>query len=408
MIHLDVNEYLLREGDSPTCGFLIERGRVEVLLERPDGARVLATLGPGEIVGEMALVDQAPRTASVRACEECLLLPITADHVTKRLAASDPVLRLVLGTILDRYRATLNEIGGRARSGPSFVKRSLAIDAAALAELRIEKELEVALLEGQIRVYYQPITRLADGRLAGFEALARWMHPTRGLVPPTTFVPVAEASGHSAELAIVCLRQVMRDLVALRARAAASPDHVDMPHIAVNISGHDLTTPDFIEQLSAITTASGNDAGSVILELTETALVHSPSQAAEALACARRLGFRIAVDDFGTGYSSLNYIRTLPVDGLKIDKTFVQGASDCATTRSIVASMLQLAESLGLKVVGEGIETVAQHALLQMLGCEFGQGYLFGRPLPFDQTLELVSAWRATDVKMPATYAPSA
>ncbi len=408
MIHLDANEYLLREGDRPTCGFLIERGRLEVLLERPDGDRILATLGPGEIVGEMALVDQAPRTASVRACEECLVLPITADHITKRLASSDPILRLVLGTILDRYRATLSEIVGRSGGARPFVKRSLTIDSAALAELRVEKELRFALLDDQIRVYYQPITRLADGRLAGFEALARWMHPTRGLVPPTTFVPIAEASGLSADLAIVCLRQVMRDLVGMRARAAARPDHVDEPQIAVNISGHDLTAPDFIEQLSAIATAGAGHIGNVTLELTETALVHSPSEAAEALATARRLGFKIAVDDFGTGYSSLNYIRTLPVDGLKIDKTFVQGASDCATTRSIVASMLQLAESLGLRVVSEGIETAAQHALLQMLGSEFGQGYLYGRPLPLAQTLDLISAWRATSVDMPATYASSA
>ncbi len=406
MIHLKANEYLIREGDPPTCGFLIERGRLEVILERLDGDRILATLGPGEIVGEMALVDQAPRTASVRACEESLLLPITANHIAKRLAASDPVLRLVLGTVLDRYRATLNEIVGLPTNGPTFVKRSLALDTAALAELRIEKELEVGLREGQIRVYYQPITRLADGQLAGFEALARWQHPTRGLIAPNTFVPIAEASGLSAELAVVCLRQVVRDLVALRACAAARPDHLDTPQIAVNISGHDLTTPNLIQQLSEIATSEGGQTSSVTLELTETALIHSPSEAADALACARQLGFNIAVDDFGTGYSSLNYIRTLPVDGFKIDKTFVQGACDCATTRSIVASMLQLADSLGLKVVSEGIETTAQLALMQMLGSEFGQGYLFGRPLPFDKTLDLMSTWRATTVRVPTICAP--
>ncbi len=408
MIHLDANEYLLREGDPPTCCYLIERGHVEVVLDRPDGDRILATLGPGEIVGEMALVDQAARTASVRACEECLLLPITAEHVTKRLAASDPVLRLVLGTILDRYRATLSGFSGHAHSAPTFIKRSYAIDAAALAELRIEKELQVALCNDQFRVYYQPIARLANGRLAGFEALARWLHPTRGFIPPATFVPIAEASGLSAELTAACLRQVMRDLVELRARAAARPNHIDKLQIAVNISAHDLTTPDFIEQLSAIAATGEGDASSIVLELTETALVHSPSEAADALAHAQRLGFQIAVDDFGTGYSSLNYIRTLPVDELKIDKTFVQGASDCATTRSIVASMLQLAESLGLKVVSEGIETVAQHALLQMLGSEFGQGYLFGRPLPLEQTLDMMNAWHATKVVVPPICAPSA
>ena len=411
MIHLDARDYLLREGDAPTCCFLVERGRLEVLLERPDGDRILATLGPGEIVGEMALVDQAPRTASVRACEPSVLLPITAEQLTKRLAASDPVLQLVLSTVLDRFRATLGQVGdrvgdrvgGRPAQLPAFAHRNIAIDAAALAELRVEKEFEAALGEGQVRVYYQPIVRLGDGRLAGFEALARWLHPTRGLVSPAIFVPIAEASGLSAGLAEVCLRQVLADLPFLTEQAAACAEHVDPPYIAVNISGHDLTTPGFIAALGAMT--PGPDADRIVLELTETALVHGTIEAAESLNEARRLGFRVAVDDFGTGYSSLNYIRTLPVDGLKIDRSFVQGAADCATTHSIVASMLQLAESLDLHVVGEGIETPAQHSLLQMLGCEFGQGYLFGRPLPLDQTIEAMGAWRAMRVPAPLTYA---
>ena len=186
MIHLDANTYLLRAGDPPTCGYLIERGSVDVLLERPDGEHVLAVLGPGEIVGEMALLDQAPRTASVRSREECLLLPITADHIAKRLAVADPVLQLVLGTILDRFRATLDSVAGKApaRAAPVAAAKQ-SIVAAATAELRLQKELKGAFDEGQILVYYQPIVRLSNGRLKGFEALARWAHTTRGLVPPS-------------------------------------------------------------------------------------------------------------------------------------------------------------------------------------------------------------------------------
>ena len=399
MIHLAARDYLLREGDAPTCCFLVERGRVEVLLERAGGDRVLATLGPGEIVGEMALIDRAPRTASVRACEASVLLPITAEHLTKRLAASDPVLQLVLSTVLDRLRATLDGIGERPVSMPAFARRNAAMDVAALAGLRVEREFEAALEEGQIRVVYQPIVRLSDGQLTGFEALARWLHPTRGMVSPVVFVPIAEASGLSARLANVCLRQVLADLPVLRQRAAACAGHVGDLHVAVNISGYDLTTPDFIDSLA---TAAEVDASCIVLELTETALVHGTAEATAALAKARSLGFRVAVDDFGTGYSSLNYIRLLPVDGLKIDRSFVQGMTDCATTRSIVASMLQLADSLDLHVVGEGIETAGQRSLLQMLGCEFGQGYLFGRPLPLDQTLQVLAAWRADAPDAPA------
>lgn len=404
MIHLDADAYLLREGDLPTCGFLIEKGSVEVVLERPQGDRVLAVLGAGEIVGEMALVDRAPRAASVRAREDCLLLPITADHIARRFAAADPVLQLVLGTVLDRFRATLNDIG-RVSAEQPVTSRNLRVTTAALAELRLEKELEIALRENQIKVYYQPIVSLGDGRLVGFEALARWTHPARGIISPMTFVPIAEASGLSGDLAKVCLRHVTSALPALQARGASNTAHVDALRVAINISGNDLTLPNFVRDLNGIVTESGQNVDALTLELTETALVHSPSEAATALDAMRQLGFTIAVDDFGTGYSSLNYIRTLPVDGLKIDKSFIQGMCFCPTTRSIVASTLQLAGSLGLKVVGEGVETANQRALLHELGCELGQGYLFGHPLPLEDTLSLVGDWRA--VGIPAICGPS-
>ena len=409
MIHLDANTYLLRAGDPPTCGYLIERGSVDVLLERPGGEHVLAVLGPGEIVGEMALLDRAPRTASVRSREECLLLPITADHIAKRLALADPVLRLVLGTLLDRLRATLDSVTGKASlQGMPMTAEKQAVVAAATAELRLQRELEGAFDEGQIIVHYQPIVRLSDGRLSGFEALARWAHPVRGLVPPSVFIPLAEASGLSGRLARICLTQVGRGLTSMQSIAVRRPRHIERPRIAVNISGHDLKTYDLVKELGEIIVAGGHTPDSITLELTETALVHSPSDAALKLEDARRLGFRVAVDDFGTGYSSLNYIRTLPVDTLKIDQAFVQTMSDCATTKSIVASMLQLAGSLRLDVVGEGIETAGQRSLLQILGCEFGQGFLFGRPLPLDQTLTLMRTWRAEGATLPTICAPAA
>lgn len=153
--------------------------------------------------------------------------------------------------------------------------------------------------------------------------------------------------------------------------------------------------PGFVQGLADLATVGGIRPSALTLELTETVLVHNPGEAAAALQDARGAGFRIAIDDFGTGYSTLNYIRTLPIDILKIDKTFVQGMADCATTRSIVASTLALAAKLGIAVVAEGIEFSDQHAILQMLGCDYGQGFLFGRPLPVAQTLQLIDGWTA-------------
>ncbi len=403
MIQLEQNAYLLRQGEEPSCGYLIERGSVEVVVEHDGRERLLAILGEGEIVGEMALIDRAPRSASVRAREHCLLLPITADSLEKRLATADPVLRLVLSTILDRFRGMI-----RARSGapqnPAEPFLRTAVRTSANAELRLEKEFAQALDEGQVGVHYQPIVRLSDGCLAGFEALSRWTHPIRGLIPPTIFVPVAEASGLSARLTRTCLTQVVRDMAALRTQATARPAHVLEPRVSVNISGHDLTSPGFIDELAAIISDHGESIAIITLELTETTLVHKPDEAAAALQRARALGFKIAVDDFGTGYSSLSYIRTLPVDVLKIDKSFIQGMIDCATTHSIVASTLKLATSLGLAVVAEGVELVDQHGVLQMLGCDFGQGYLLGRPLPLAQTLSLIKSWQHTAAPAPLTF----
>ena len=399
MIRLAADTYLLRAGEAPACAYLIEEGSLEILLEQKDGERLIAVLGPGEIVGEMALIDQSPRSASVRSRGECLLLPITAENIAKRLATADPVLRLVLGTVLDRFRATLRKAGTDAEPFAHPAARDAErsrITEAAKAELRVEQELIAALAEGQITVHYQPIVRLATGRLAGFEALARWAHPTRGLVPPAMFVPIAEASGLSGQLAHVCVRQVASDLAALRRAAARRPDHIERARVAVNISGQDLATLDFVKSLGAAVTDRDQSTDMITLELTETALIHSPAEAAEKLRDARQLGFKIAVDDFGTGYSSLNYIRTLPIDSLKIDQAFVQSMSDCSTTRSIVVSMIRLAESLNVSVVGEGIEAPDQRRLLHELGCEFGQGYLFGRPLPLPQTLEMMRGWHAS------------
>ena len=395
MIRLAAGTYLLRAGAPATCAYLVEQGSVEVLLEQDGGERLLAVLGPGEIVGEMALIDQAPRSASVRSREECLLLPITAETITKRLASADPLLRLVLGTVLDRFRTTLRGTGQASLLSAARDAERHRIAAAAQAELRLQEELMTALADGQIAVHYQPIVRLATGRLVGFEALARWSHPTRGLVPPAMFVPLAEASGLSGLLAQACVRQVASDLAALQQAAARRPEHIEGLHVAVNISGQDLMTFDLVRTLGAAMADGGQPTAAITLELTETALVHSPAEAAEKLREARRLGFRIAVDDFGTGYSSLNYIRMLPVHTLKIHQAFVQSMEECATTRSIVVSMLRLADSLDVAVVGEGVETPEQQALLQTLGCTFGQGYLFGRPLPLPPTLELMEGWRA-------------
>lgn len=400
MISLGAKSYLFHEGDPPTSAFLIEDGSVEIVLERPDGEVVVAVRMAGEMVGEMAIVDQSPRSASVRAREDSVLIPITDVQIAARMAAADPVLRMVLGVILDRFRSTMADISGRESpmSSSSTFGNDPALAAAAFADLKIERDLERAIAEGEIILHYQPVVSLLTGRVVGFESLARWHHPERGMMPPSTFIPIAEVSGLSAELACVGMRQIGRDMPVITAAALANPGNVEPPYINLNVSGRDLGSIGFMEKLAETSADAGIDRGQVNLELTETAVVRSLGDATSALLAARNWGYGIAIDDFGTGYASLNYIRTMKADALKIDRSFVQNLKDETTSRFIVASILQLAVSLDLSVIAEGVETVGEATTLRAMGCTYAQGYLFGRPQPLVKILELISIWNAASI----------
>jgi diguanylate cyclase len=396
MLRLSPTEYLFRQDDPPTSAFLIEEGRVEIVLERAGGERVLAVRGPGDIVGEMAIVDRAPRSASVRAIEHCVILPITAEQLDRRMAGANPVVRMVLNVILNRFRATLSSLDSTngAPAASFFLHDQGLVDAAA-DELRMERDLERALAREEIAPYYQPIVRLSNGKLAGFEAVARWNHLTRGFIPPLAFAPALEASGKSGELTLLCMRRIVRDLPTLLNAALANATNVDEPKVGVKVSGRDLGDMRLVEQLAAIINQAGFPASLFRLELTESAVVRDADRTAGALKAARERGFGVAIDDFGTGYSAM---LSTPATMLKIDHSFVQGVGDGGVNLPIVENMLQLASLLGMQVVAEGIESVADASALANLGCDFGQGYAFGRPQPVEHSANLARRWKRADV----------
>jgi diguanylate cyclase len=396
MLRLSPTEYLFRQDDPPTSAFLIEQGRVEIVLERAGGERVLAVRGPGDIVGEMAIVDRAPRSASVRAIEDCVILPITAEQLERRMAGANPIVRMVLNVILNRFRATLSSLDSmNGASAASFFLHDQGLVDAAADELRMERDLERALAREEIAPYYQPIVRLSNGKLAGFEAVARWNHPARGFIPPLAFAPALEASGKSGELTLLCMRRIARDLPTLLNGALANATNVDEPRVGVKVSGHDLGDVRLVEQLAAIINQAGLPASLFRLELTESALVRNADRTAGALRAARERGFGVAIDDFGTGYSAM---LSTPATMLKIDRSFVQGVGDGGINLPIVENMLQLASLLGMQVVAEGIESVADASALANLGCDFGQGYAFGRPQPVEHSANLARRWKRADV----------
>jgi diguanylate cyclase (GGDEF)-like protein/PAS domain S-box-containing protein len=255
-----------------------------------------------------------------------------------------------------------------------------SMQARAMAKLRTENELRRALERGELRVHYQPIVDLETGRMRGVEALARWQHPDRGMIPPSEFIPLAEETGLVVPLGRWVLEQAclqMRDL----------PAPITL---SVNLSGRQLLQPELIDQVKRALEQSQLDPRRLRLELTESMLIDSGASAMDRLDELRRLDVSLCIDDFGTGYSSLSYLHQLPIEGLKIDLSFVKAMVTDERKIKIVQSILLLGKGLGIEVVAEGVETQAQATLLKRLGCQRAQGYFFARPLPFDQLLALL------------------
>jgi diguanylate cyclase (GGDEF)-like protein/PAS domain S-box-containing protein len=244
----------------------------------------------------------------------------------------------------------------------------------AVARRHTESELRRAHQRGELRLHYQPIVDLRSGEPLGVEALVRWEHPERGLLPPGEFVPLAERTGAIVELGRWVIEQCCRDL--------SSGGLVRS--VSINLSARQLVDARLPETVEAALSSCGLEASALCFEVTETALVEDPARAAAALAALRRLGARVAIDDFGTGYSSLAQLKTLPVDVIKVDRLFVQGLADDARDLAVVAAIIRMAGALGLDLVAEGIETEAQRERLAALGCEHGQGFLFARPMPLE------------------------
>lgn len=250
--------------------------------------------------------------------------------------------------------------------------------ARALARLELEGALRRAIEEDQLRVFYQPVVSF-DGSVTGFEALVRWQHPERGLVPPADFIPLAEETGLVVPLGVWVLRKASEQVA--KWQKSINPSL----NLSVNLSGRQLVDTEFPQLVKTVLEESGLPAESLCLELTETALIEDPVSAERCLKDLRILGVRIGVDDFGTGYSSLIYVRRFPVQVLKLDRLFVAGLGESSEDETIAGSVIHLAHELGLEAVAEGVETLDQLHALDSLGCDLAQGFYWSKPRPADE-----------------------
>jgi diguanylate cyclase (GGDEF)-like protein len=272
-------------------------------------------------------------------------------------------------------------------AGTTYVVFDPAMHTKAVTLLQLETDLRCSIERNEMLAYYQPIIDLATMRLIGFETLMRWNHPQRGIIPPNEFIPVAEETGLIVPLTIWILRKSCNQLVEWQKESPANKGLM----MSVNLSGKHFAHPDLVDQIKGVLDETQINPRNVKLELTESAIMENAETAIEMLSEIRELGIQISIDDFGTGYSSLSYLHRFPIDMLKVDRSFVSSMEDGTENGEIVRTVIALAKTLGLSVVAEGIETIHQLHQLRVLGCEYGQGYLFARPVPVDEVEKILA-----------------
>ena len=287
-------------------------------------------------------------------------------------------------------------VRAKATPGSRYVLFEPEMSAATLDRVELENDLRRALDRGQLRLHYQPIVDLATERIVAVEALVRWQHPTRGLIPPLSFIPLAEESG-----LIVPIGRWVLETACRQARRWLDELPGTPLVMSVNLSARQFAQPALVDDIREILAATKLPAGRLELEITESVLLEEGEDSSVTLRALRELGVRLVLDDFGTGYSSLSYLRRLPLDTLKIDRSFIEGIDVDGSNLPIVQAVIALAHGLGIEVVAEGIETAPQSARLRELDCDRGQGYYYARPQPPEALAGLLAAGVAPAV--PAT-----
>jgi diguanylate cyclase (GGDEF)-like protein len=356
---------------------------------RLGGGNTVARFGADELsllfnsIGEVG--DAAAAATSVL---EALRRPIELDGHEVYVTASVGVSLFPhdggdAQTLLSRAVAAM--YSAREQGGNCYRFYSPDMNAEALKRLSLESDLRRALEGEEFVIHYQPQVELATGRFVGTEALVRWQHPRLGLIPPAEFIPLAEDTGLIVPIGEWVLRAAVRQCGEWQARGLGPL------RVAVNLSPRQFQQPSLVEVVRGSLLEAGLDPCRLELEVTESSVVLNREAAVATLSVMRAVGVRVAIDDFGTGHSSLSYLKHLPVDTLKIDRSFVRDLADDPNDQAIVGAVVKLGHSLGLNVKAEGVEDEAQSRLLGALGCDEAQGYLFGRPVPAEAFEKLLS-----------------
>lgn len=421
------DEMIFREGDPGDCAYIIDDGMVEVSLDKDGRKLVMATLTKGDILGEMAIIDRKPRSASARAIMPTTVTAIPLDYISQKIEQSDPTVRLFLRLAMARYRDLNARLGqvfeeiAQTQSAPmtedfasttqqmksvmlQFSEMQQRIDTAVSSpgnpfnpemfgestlsdtkrQIAEEKLLTAGLSQKQFRLHYQPIVDLSTNRIVGCEALVRWKHPSGELVGPDSFIPLAENTGQIVDLGYWIAEQ------ACEFQSRLCHDFKQDIMVAINLSPRQFVDEFLVAILIETLDRAKVKRDRIKFEVTESLLMDNPELATRALQQIKDAGIKLAIDDFGTGYSSFSYLHRFPFDTLKIDRVFISAMTRSEKSNQIVRSLVNLSHDLGMDVVAEGIETARDAKIMRDYQTGFGQGYYYSKPVTETEFVKLL------------------
>jgi EAL domain-containing protein (putative c-di-GMP-specific phosphodiesterase class I) len=378
---LFAGEVLYRQGEPSDCAWLVERGSIELVSVQ--GRREIShgVLGQGELIGELGMLDGAPRSATAIARSDAVLLAVDHDQFIERLDNGDPIVRTLVDSLLRRTRSIIASLPADIALPAEDISCDDPAERSGIEKIRLEAQLRDALDTGTLEVRYQPLYDIPAGRVSSYEALVRWELPERGAVSPAEFIKLAEETSLIVPVGEYVLDRVVALLSALRDQGADP-----LPDIAVNLSAKQLVEPGMARQVVDRVERAGLPRGALKLEVTESRMLDYEPVAAVMRHC-REHGIRFALDDFGTGYSNLTHLHKLDFEYVKMDQAFARHMFDSPRAMAIVDAIAAMAHGIGASVICEGVETQAQLQRLRELDVRYAQGYLIGKAAPADEVL---------------------
>lgn len=382
LVSFPQNHVLFSQGESGDKAYIIEKGRVLIYLTKDGEDFPLSILGEGEIFGEMAIIDNQARSASAKTLDECSLIVVTKDQLMERVQSADTVVRLLLRVLLKRLRAQNDLIVVQPKKKVFNTEKAKKEDIQAVERIKLEAKIAQAFQNKEFVMFYQPILDLKTDKIHGAEALIRWFPPTGEQISPAVFMDVVENSTMIIPFGKWIVEQCFNDLKKIQEITQEKNFS-----LSINISGKQFNNLDFLNDVETLRKKFDLISGDIKLEMTERVMMDG-NLALDTLVRFDELGYKLSIDDFGTGFSSLQYLFRMPLDNIKIDRSFVRDMLKDDKALAIVKSLIYLAQSLKMQVIAEGIEKEEEKNLLKALGVDYGQGFLFSKAIPLEDFIK--------------------